>query len=128
MKFIKIFNVFRKIVFAIFFILIVGTLSVYGYLEYLTIKIRKLDDIFLGEYGCTYRESTLEYFRWQHLGKHAIDDVKNKRYDLEWALLQLELGGISIEQMDSIAGDSSWRIRDAEILRKDGTISKVKVW
>ena len=114
MKLYRILNTIRKIIFGVFLVLVFCGLAGYGYLMYLDKELARLDDIFLGEYWITHRESTLSFYEWRHYGKHVIDDIKNRRFSLEDAMIQLESLGISVQQMDSIAGDSSWRAQEKD--------------
>lgn len=70
------------------------------------------DEMFNGDQYYTYRESTLFAYKWQHQRKHFIDDVRNKRMDLKSVLSIMEFEHVSIEEMDSIIGDSLWRVQE----------------
>lgn len=110
MKLYKVVNTIRKIIFGVFLIIVFCVMSGFGYIVHLHKEMIKLDDIFLGESWYTYRESTLMLYEMRHAGKHMIDDIKNRRYSPEEALSNLEFLGLSIQKMDSIAGDTLWRV------------------
>lgn len=69
-------------------------------------------EMFNGDEYYTYRESTLSAYKWQHFRKHFLDDVRHKRIDLNLVLSLMETEGVSIEEMDSIMGDSLWRVQE----------------
>jgi len=82
------------------------------YLFHLKREMDLEEKMFNGDQLYTYRESTLFAYKWQHHRKHFIDDVRNKRMDLNSVLSIMEFENVSIEQMDSIMGDSLWRVQE----------------
>ena len=69
-------------------------------------------EMFNGDEYYTYRESTLFAYEWQHYQKHFLDDVRHKRIVLDLVLSIMESEDVSIEKMDSIMGDSLWRVQE----------------
>lgn len=88
-----------------------GGLVVVGcYLYKLKREMDLADEMFNGDEAYTYRESTLFAYEWQHHQKHFLDDIRHKRIDLDLVLSIMESEEVSIEEMDSIIGDSLWRM------------------
>lgn len=87
-----------------------GLVAVGCYLYNLKKEMDLADEMFNGDQYYTYRESTLFAYKWQHHQKHFLDDIRNKRVDLDFVLSIMESEGVSIEEMDSIMGESLWRV------------------
>lgn len=58
-----------------------------------------------------YRESVLYDMKWNQISKDFLERVKNKDVNLDLVFSIMETEGVSIEEMDSIIGDSLWRNR-----------------
>ena len=58
-----------------------------------------------------YRVGALYDMKWKRTSKDFMERVKNKDIDLDLVFDIMETEGVSIEEMDSIMGDSLWRTR-----------------
>jgi len=57
-----------------------------------------------------YREGALYDMKWERTSKDFMEKVKNKDVDLDFVFDIMETEGVSVEDMDSIIGDSLWRV------------------
>lgn len=109
MRNMKIFKVL-KITGVTIAVLFLGCALVVGcYLYHLNREAKLMAEMFGGDEAYTYRESTLYAYEWQHARKHFYDDIKHKRIDLDIVFSIMENEGVTIQEMDSIMGDSLWR-------------------
>ena len=67
--------------------------------------------IYTAEQPYIYRESVLYDMKWKRTSKDFMDKVKNKDIDLDLVFDIMETEGVSVEEMDSIIGDSLWRVK-----------------
>ena len=110
----KLFKV-SMLIWITFAVLFLGcALSVGIFLWRLDREAKLMEEMFNGDKGYTYRENTLFAYECQHARKHFFDDIKHKRIDLDIVLSIMENEGVTIQEMDSIMGDTLWRMSGFE--------------
>lgn len=100
-----------KIICISFGVLFVGCAMSFGiFLWQLDREAKLMEKMFGGDETYTYLESTLFAYEWQHARKHFYDDIRHKRMDLNMVFSIMESEGVTNQEMDSIMGDSLWRM------------------